>query len=57
MGNNCSFFNLELLRLELGLSDKEFLKYESEVIKMIEELNKKPEEFELKYIIDEHNTD
>lgn len=57
MGNNCSFFNLELLRLELGLSDKEFLKYESEVIKMIEELNKKHEEFELKYIIDEHNTE
>ena len=24
---------------------------------MIEELNKKPEEFELKYIIDEHNTE
>ena len=46
-----------MFRLELGLSDKEFLKYESEVIKMIEELNKKPEEFELKYIIDDDNTE
>ena len=45
------FFNPELLRLELGLSPIEFKKYEKEVIKMIEELNKKPEEFELKYII------
>ena len=48
------FFNPELLRLELGLSNTEFKKYESEVRKMIEELNKKPEEFELKYIIDEN---
>lgn len=55
--NTYIFFNPELLRLELGLSDKEFLKYESEVIKMIEELNKKPEEFELKYIIDEKDTE
>lgn len=45
------FFNPELLRIELGLSIEEFKKYESEVKKMIEELNKKPEEFELKYII------
>ena len=55
--NTYIFFNPELLRLELNLSDNEFKKYESEVIKMIEELNKKPEEFELKYIIDEHNTE
>ncbi len=55
--NTYIFFNPELLRLELGLSDKEFKKYESEVIKMIEELNKKPEEFELKYIIDEKDTE
>lgn len=47
------FFNPQLLKLELGLSDIEFRKYESEVRKMIEELNKKPEEFELKYIINE----
>ena len=55
--NTYIFFNPELLRLELNLSDNEFKKYESEVKKMIEELNKKPEEFELKYIIDEHNTE
>lgn len=55
--NTYIFFNPELLRLELNLSDNEFKKYESEVIKMIEELNKKPEEFELKYIIDEKDTE
>ena len=48
------FFNPELLRLELGLSIIEFKGYESEIRKMVEELNKKPEEFELKYIIDEN---
>jgi len=48
------FFNPELLRLELSLSTIEFKKYESEVMKMVEELNKKPEEFELKYIINEN---
>lgn len=55
--NTYIFFNPELLRLELNLGDKEFEKYESEVRKMIEELNKKPEEFELKYIIDEKDTE
>lgn len=45
------FFNPELLRIELGLSVEEFKKYDNEVRKMIEELNKKPEEFELKYIV------
>ena len=49
------FFNPQLLKLELGLSDEEFRKYESEVKKMIDELNKKPEEFELKYIINDNN--
>ena len=49
------FFNPELLRLELCLSDIEFKKYESEIEKMVEELNKKPEEFELKYIINGNN--
>lgn len=48
------FFNPELLRLELGLSNIEFKKYEGELVKMIEELNKKPEEFELKYIIEDN---
>ena len=51
------FFNPQLLRLELGLSDIEFGKYESELRKAIEELNKKPEEFELKYIINENTTE
>lgn len=45
------FFNPELLRIELGLSVEDFKNYDSEVRKMIEELNKKPEEFELKYIL------
>lgn len=48
------FFNPELLRIELGLSVEEFKKYDSEVRKMIEELNKKPEEFELKYILEDN---
>lgn len=51
------FFNPELLRLELGLSTIEFKRYDSEVRKMVEELNKKPEEFELKYIIGEDSND
>jgi len=50
--NDYLFFNKTLLRLELGLSKEEFLEKESEVDKMIQELNKKPEEFELKYIVD-----
>ena len=47
-----TYFNPNLLRIELGLSEKEFEKYESEVNKMIEHFNKNPEEFELKYIVD-----
>jgi len=47
-----TFFNPKILQLELGLTDQEFKKYESEVNRMLEELNKKPEEFELKYIVD-----
>jgi len=49
------FFNPEILRLELGLSIEEYQKYESEIKKMLEELNKKPEEFELKYIIEQND--
>lgn len=51
------FFNPNLLRIELGLSIEEFSEYENEVQKMLEELNKKPEEFELKYIIGENPKD
>lgn len=51
------FFNPELLRIELGLSVEEFKEYEDKVRKMIEDLNKKPEEFELKYIIDDVEVD
>ncbi|MCI8272768.1 MAG: CYTH domain-containing protein [Clostridia bacterium] len=47
-------FNPELLRIELGMTDKEFEPYREEIRNMINELNKKPEEFELKYIIDEN---
>lgn len=45
-------FNPELLRIELGMTEKEFEPYREEINNMINELNKKPEEFELKYIID-----
>lgn len=47
------FFNPKILRIELGLCDENFIKYESEIRKMLEELNKKPEEFELKYIVED----
>lgn len=52
------FFNPELLRIELGMTDKEFEPYREEIKNMINELNKKPEEFELKYIMDgnQHRT-
>ena len=51
-------FNPELLRIELGMTDKEFEPYREEIKNMINELNKKPEEFELKYIMDgnQHRT-
>lgn len=45
------FFNPELLRLELGYSEKEFEQYESRLEKLVDDINKKPEEFELKYIV------
>lgn len=45
-------FNTELLRLELGMDEIEFETYREEIKNMINDLNKKPEEFELKYIID-----
>ncbi len=48
------FFNPGLLRIELGMSNENFKRYEGVVNKMIEELNKNPEEFELKYIIDDN---
>ena len=46
-------FNPEL-RIELGMEDKEFEPYREKINDIINELNKKPEEFELKYIIDEN---
>lgn len=51
--NKYLFFNPEVLRLELKLTREEFKKYESEVNKLMSTLNKKPEEFELKYIVKE----
>lgn len=45
------FFNSKLLLMELGLSVETFKKYDEELRKMIEALNKKTEEFELKYIV------
>ena len=44
-------FNPEILRMELNMSEQEFKLYRLEIKSMIEDLNKKPEEFELKYII------
>ena len=52
-----TFFNPEILRIELRLTKEEFKKYESEVERMLEELNKKPEEFELKYIVNEEESE
>lgn len=46
-----TFFNPEILRLELGMSEQEFNQYDKQIKKMIEDINKKPEEFELKYIL------
>lgn len=48
---NRTFFDAELLRLELGMSKSEFKKYEGQIKKMLDDLSKKPEEFELKYIL------
>ena len=48
------FFNQELLRIELGLSVDKFNKYREDIKNMINDLNKKPEEFELKYIMDKN---
>ena len=47
-------FNPEILRIELGMNEKEFEPYRCKIKTMITELNKKPEEFELKYIIDKN---
>lgn len=49
-------FNPEILRIELGMTKKEFEPYLEEIKNMIDELNKKPEEFELKYIMGENNS-
>lgn len=49
------FFNLEVLRLELGMTEIEFKPYREEIQNMLNELNKKPEEFELKYTIDDNS--
>ena len=46
-----TFFDPEVLRLELGMSKQEFKTYKGEIEHMLEELNKAPEEFELKYIL------
>ena len=50
-------FNPEILRIELGMTEQEFEPYRDELKNMINELNKKPEEFELKYIIDKSKHD
>lgn len=48
------YFNPEIVRIEQGMDEKEFEPYREEIKNMINELNKKPEEFELKYVIDEN---
>ncbi len=47
-----NYFNPELVRIELDMSEMEFEPYKERIRNMINELDKKPEEFELKYIID-----
>ena len=49
--NIYTFFNPTMLKLELGMTDEQFNKYINKIDKIIDLLNKKPEEFELKYII------
>lgn len=51
-----TFFNPEILRLELGMSEIEFNQYDKQIKKMLEDINKKPEEFELKYILSDKMT-
>lgn len=51
-----TFFNPEILRLELGMSEIKFNQYDKQIKKMLEDINKKPEEFELKYILSDKMT-
>ena len=51
------FFNSKILRLELGMTPEQFQPYKKEIDKMLADLNKKPEEFELKYILSREDPD
>lgn len=48
-------FNPEILRLELEMTPEQFAKYNKGVAKIMEDMDKKAEEFELKYIIPSQN--
>ena len=45
--------NIEALRLELNLSEEDFSKYKEKINKLIHEINRPQEEFELKYALSE----
>ncbi len=45
------FLNLELLRLELGMSKEEFAQYQTEIEWLIDELEAKEDDFQDKYIL------
>lgn len=51
-----TFVNPKILQIELGLSDEEFKEKESDWNNMVADLNKKPEEFELKYIVNSNES-
>lgn len=46
-----TFFNPEILRMELNMSEKEFSEYYESIEKILSNTSKRPEEFELKYIL------
>lgn len=48
---NYTVFNPEVLRLELEKSPEEFAKYSEEINRIMINLNKKPEEMKLRYVI------
>lgn len=49
-----TFFNPEILRLELGISEKDFSQYEGKIKEIMDNVTKTPEEFELKYILSDN---
>src|SRR5574344_1086826 len=50
--NRIFCFNPETLRIELDMTQEQFKKYNKDIQEFMEYLNRKTEEFELKYIVD-----